>query len=204
MIPDYAVGSTVDFKFTTRAFATGIPTTASGLTVAAYPDNSTTEITAGITTTFSSGFDSRAGLVNVRVVATTGNGYASGSTYHLVVTAGTVDSVSIVGEVVGAFSLGRSSIGQINGSSTAAVNLALSTGAMEPFACEGTPTTTVIQTDLAETQNDQYIGRTVLFLDGNAVGAAGSIEDYDGSSGTITLAAAIAVAPSASDTGIIV
>ena len=108
MIPDYSVGDTFDIKFTTRQFSDGAPTTASGLTVAAYPGNSTTEITAGITTTFSGGFDSRAGLVNVRVVATTGNGYASGTTYYLVATAGTVGGTSIVGEVVGAFTLGRS------------------------------------------------------------------------------------------------
>lgn len=107
-VRDISIGETIDIKFTTRAFATGIPTTAASLAVAAYPGNSTTEITAGITTTFTSGFDARAGLVNVRIVATTGNGYATATDYTLVVTAGTVDSVSIVGEVVGEFTIGRS------------------------------------------------------------------------------------------------
>ena len=105
---DISIGETVDFKFTTRQFSDGVPTTAASLAVVAYPDNSITEITAGITTTFTSGFDGVAGLVNVRVVATTGNGYATGTDYALVVSTGTVGGVSIVGEVVGEFSIGRS------------------------------------------------------------------------------------------------
>lgn len=103
---DYALGQTVDSKFTTRRFSTGAPFTLAGTpSVAAYPDNSTTEVTAGITLTVD--FDSRTGLNNIRVVATSGNGYAAGSTYALVITAGTVDGVSVVGEVVGVFTLER-------------------------------------------------------------------------------------------------
>lgn len=101
---DYALGTTFDLKFTTRSFTTGAPTTLAGTPViSAYPDNSTTEITAGITLTVD--FDSRTGMHNVRVVATSGNGYASGSNYALVITTGTVGGVSVVGEVIGEFSL---------------------------------------------------------------------------------------------------
>jgi hypothetical protein len=101
---DYALGTTFDIKFTTRKFSTGAPFTLAGTpAIAAYPDNSTTEITAGIT--LSVDFDSRTGLNNVRVVASGGNGYAAGSNYALVITAGTVDGVSVVGEVVGEFSI---------------------------------------------------------------------------------------------------
>lgn len=104
---DFALGSTIDIKFTTRQFSTGAPFTLAGTpAVAAYPDNSTTEITAGITLTVD--FDARTGLNNVRVVATGANGYAAGSSYALVITAGTVDGVSVVGEVVGSFTLERS------------------------------------------------------------------------------------------------
>lgn len=103
---DYTLGDTFDIKFTTRG-STGAPTTLSGTpSVAAYPDNSLTEITAGIT--LSVDFDTRTGLNNVRVVATGANGYASGKTYALVITAGTVGGTSVVGEVVGEFTLGRS------------------------------------------------------------------------------------------------
>lgn len=104
---DFTLGDTVDCKFTTRRFTTGAPHTLAGTpVVSAYPDNSTTQITAGIT--LSVDFDSVTGLNNVRVVASGGNGYAAGSTYYLVITTGTVDSVSVVGEVIGSFSLSRS------------------------------------------------------------------------------------------------
>lgn len=101
---DYALGTTFDIKFTTRRFSTGAPYTLAGSpAVAAYVDNDTTELTAGLT--LSVDFDSRTGLNNVRVVASGGNGYAVGKNYALVLTAGTVDSVSVVGEVVGEFSI---------------------------------------------------------------------------------------------------
>ena len=101
---DFALGSTFDLKFTSRAFTTGAPFTLAGTpVVSAYPDNSTTQLTAGITLTVD--FDTVTGLNNVRVVATSGNGYAAGSNYDLVITTGTVNSVSVVGEVIGSFSL---------------------------------------------------------------------------------------------------
>lgn len=104
---DFTLGDTIDLKFTTRRFTTGAPFTLAGTpAISAYPDNSTTQITAGITLTVD--FDTVTGLNNVRVVATSGNGYATGTSYALVITTGTVDSVSVVGEVVGSFTLGRS------------------------------------------------------------------------------------------------
>jgi hypothetical protein len=102
---DYTVGDTFDVKFTTRRFSSGAPYALASGVISAYPDNSTTQLTAGITLT--ADFDSVTGLNNVRVVASGANGYAAGSTYHLVITTGTVDSVSVVGEVVGEFTLGR-------------------------------------------------------------------------------------------------
>lgn len=101
---DIRLGDTIDIKFTTRRFSTGATFTLAGTpAVAAYLDNSTTEITAGITLTVD--FDARTGLNNIRVVATSGNGYVTGTNYALVITAGTVDGVSVVGETVGAFSI---------------------------------------------------------------------------------------------------
>ena len=101
-ILDIALGETVDFKFTTVA-TTGAPTTLTSGTVSAYPDNSTTEITAGITLT--ADFDGRTGMHNVRVVATEANGYAPGVKYALVLTVGTVGGVSVVGYIVGEFTI---------------------------------------------------------------------------------------------------
>ncbi len=109
---DIPLGATLDGKFTTRRFSTGAPFTLAGTpAVAAYPDNSTTEITAGITLTVD--FDGRTGLNNVRVVATSGNGYLAATNYALVITAGTVDGVSVVGEVIGHVSIGARTISGI-------------------------------------------------------------------------------------------
>jgi hypothetical protein len=107
---DIALGDTIDFKFTTVS-ATGAPTTIAGTSpgVSCYPDNSTTEITAGIT--LSIDFDSRTGMHNVRVVASSGNGYATGTNYECAITgtSPTVDSVSVLGYVVGSFSIEKRS-----------------------------------------------------------------------------------------------
>jgi uncharacterized protein YjbJ (UPF0337 family) len=104
-IGDFALGATFDLKFTTRQIS-GAPFTLAGTpVVSAYVGNSTTQITAGIT--LSADFDGVTGLNNVRVVATTANGYAVDSNYQLVITTGTVNSVSVVGEVIGQFSIGN-------------------------------------------------------------------------------------------------
>ncbi|MCI0352572.1 MAG: hypothetical protein L0Z53_24395, partial [Acidobacteriales bacterium] len=47
----------------------------------------------------------RTGLNHVRVVATGANGFGTGQNYALVITAGTVDGVSVVGEVIAHFSI---------------------------------------------------------------------------------------------------
>lgn len=138
---DFALGSTIDVKFTTRRFSTGAPHQLAGTPViSAYPDNSTTQITAGITLTVD--FDTVTGLNNVRVVATSGNGYAAGSSYFLVITTGTVDSVSVVGEVIGSFTLERGAafgrLGAPSGASMSAdIAAILTTQMTEAYAANG-------------------------------------------------------------------
>jgi len=66
-------------------------------------------------------------------------------------------------------------------------------------ACEGTPTTTVIQTNLAEITDDHYIGRIVVFTSGNALGEASDITDYAGATGTLTVTV-MTTAPANTDT----
>ena len=135
---DYTVGGTINKRFTTRAFGTGVPTVLAGTPViSAYEDNSTTQITAGIT--LGVDHDSVVGLNLMTIVATGGNGFETGKDYDLVITTGTVGGVSVVGEVVGSFTLGRSAaaarlpvalvggridanVGAISGSATAADN----------------------------------------------------------------------------------
>jgi len=91
----------------------------------------------------------------------------------------------------------------INNNNSSAVQLALSAASIENGAAEGTPSTTIIQTDLAETQDDIYIGRVVIFTSGNARGEATDITDYTGSTGTITVTA-LANAPSAADSFVLI
>ena len=103
---DLTIEDTTYMTFTTRAFATGIPTVLTGSqVVSAYENDSITQITAGIT--LGVDHDGVVGLNLLTIVATAANGYEDGKDYSMVITAGTVDSVSVVGEVVGEFSIGR-------------------------------------------------------------------------------------------------
>src|SRR3990167_5436080 len=104
---DITLEATFYQYFSTRAFATGVPTTLAGTPViSAYEDDNLTQITAGVSLTVD--FDGVAGLHLVTVVATSGNGFESGKSYALVITTGTVGGVSVVGEVVGEFTIGQS------------------------------------------------------------------------------------------------
>lgn len=103
---DIAVGQVLYFHFTTRQFSTGTPITSASLVLSVYKDDSTTQSTSGITTTFTTGFDNVAGLVSVKIdTSADGTFYSSGHDFSVVITAGTADSVSIIGEVVGYFSI---------------------------------------------------------------------------------------------------
>lgn len=116
----FALNDTIDLMFTTRD-ATGAPATLTSGALAAYVDNSVTQVTAGITLT--ADFDSVTGLNHVRIVASAANGYDAGNTWNLVLTGGTVDSVSVVGEVVARFLVGLYApvnVLAINGNTSAA------------------------------------------------------------------------------------
>lgn len=104
MSRDRTVGDTFFVAFTTRSFSTGAPATLAGTPViSAYEDAGLTQITAGLT--LGVDHDAVTGLNMITVVATGGNGFETGKDYQLVITTGTVGGVSVVGEVVGEFSL---------------------------------------------------------------------------------------------------
>lgn len=101
---DFATGSIVYGKFTTVDTG-GIPFTLAGTpALSVYKDNSTTESTAGVTLTVS--LDSRTGM-NQFTIDTSSDGtfYAAGHDFQVVITAGTVSGSSVVGYVVGEFSI---------------------------------------------------------------------------------------------------
>lgn len=102
---DRTLEDTFYIAFTTRSFSTGAPATLSGTpVVSAYEDAGLTQITAGIT--LGVDHDAVTGLNMLTIVAAAASGYEAGKDYNLVITTGTVGGVSVVGEVVGTFSLG--------------------------------------------------------------------------------------------------
>lgn len=161
---DFDAGATLHFKFSTQRPSTGAPFTLAGTpALSVYKDNSTTQSTAGITLT--ADFDSVTGLNHVTIdLSADGAFYAAGSQFDVVITTGTVDSVSAVGFVVGRFSIRKDSALK---PTTAARTLDVSAGgeAGLDWANIGSPTTTVnlsgttvktatdVETDTADIQS---------------------------------------------------
>jgi len=139
---DFDTSSVVYFKFTTFRPSTGAPFTLAGTpALSVYKDSSTTQTTTGVTLT--ADFDSVTGLNHVAVdTSADGTFYAAGSFFDVVITTGTVDSVSAVGTVVGRFTLRKTSPLK---PTTAGRTLDVSSGgeAGLDWANIGSPTTTV-------------------------------------------------------------
>lgn len=105
---DFTASKTVRCFFNTRG-TTGAPITLAGTpAISVYKDGGTTESTAGVTLT--TDFDSRTGLHLVAVdTSADGTFYSAGSDFNIVITTGTVDSISVVGVAVGVFSIANRS-----------------------------------------------------------------------------------------------
>lgn len=101
---DYAEDyPTLNFKFTTRTLA-GAPATLTGGVVKVYKASATDSETAtGVT--LAADFDGVTGLNNVLIDLSADAFYAVANDYSVVITTGTVDSVSVVGEVLATFSI---------------------------------------------------------------------------------------------------
>lgn len=105
---DYALGTTIYIGFTTRSFSTGVPTTLAGTPVlSVLEENNATPITSGVSVSVDRA--SVTGLNEATIVATSGNGYEAGKEYALYISTGTVGGTSVVGEVVGRFSVEKAS-----------------------------------------------------------------------------------------------
>jgi len=91
------------FAFTSRS-AAGVPTVLAGTpALAVRLDDSTTNVTAGITLTVD--HDGVVGRNMVKIDTSADAAYAAGGDFSVSLTAGTVGGVSVVGEVVGTFSI---------------------------------------------------------------------------------------------------
>lgn len=105
---DYDVATILYGKFTTLRPSTQAPYTLAGSpALSVYKDNSTTQSTAGVTLTVD--FDGLTGLHHFTInTGADSNFYSAGSFFTVVITSGTVDSVSVVGQVVASFTIQKS------------------------------------------------------------------------------------------------
>jgi hypothetical protein len=142
---DFDTSAVVYGKFTTFRPSTGASFTLGGTpALSVYKDNSTTQSTTGVTLT--ADFDSVTGLNHFAIdTSADGTFYSAGSFFNVVITTGTVDSVSVTGAVVGSFTLRKNSALK---PTTAGRTLDVSAGgeAGLDWANVGSPTTTLALT----------------------------------------------------------
>ena len=188
----------LDFAFTSRG-STGLPTILLGTpALSVYKANSDAETITGVTLTVS--FDARVGLNHVRI-DTSDAFYAIGNDYKVVITAGTVDSVSVVGEVVATFSIENRfdevDITKIGGS---VAGLAVFKDMYTKVITAGTvsdagPTALDFDTDLTEATDGHYDDAIVVFTTGPLTGQGRRCDVYTGASKNIAVAVAYTGAP---------
>lgn len=106
---DFDTSAVIYGKFSTYRPSTGAAYTLGGTpALSVYKNNDVAQSTSGVTLT--ADFDSVTGLNHFAIdTSADGTFYAAGSFFDVVITTGTVDSVSVVGAVVGSFTLNKSS-----------------------------------------------------------------------------------------------
>lgn len=100
---DRSEDSTIDFTFSNRNVSAAPATLAGTPVISVYKANGTTQSTAGITLTVN--FDALTGLNQVRIDTSADAFYATANDYSVVITTGTVNSVSVVGTTIATFSI---------------------------------------------------------------------------------------------------
>jgi len=100
---DFAEDTTLYFKFGTVNLSQAPTALTSGVLKVYKDDDTDTEVTTGITLNVD--FDGVTGLNHVTIDLSSAAFYATGSDYQVVITTGTVDSISVVGTVVREFSI---------------------------------------------------------------------------------------------------
>ena len=174
---DIRLGATIEFTFTTRRFTTGVPFALAGTpSIEAYQVGSSVPITAGITLT--ADYSGVTGLNHVSIVASGANGYATAKDVSVVIAAGTVDSVSVVGETIASFSIeNRSAVMPTTSGRTLDVSAGGEAGV--DWANVGSPTTAV-NLSATNIDTDQVVA-SVSGAVGSVTGAVGSVTGAVGS-----------------------
>jgi|SRR6185503_2338328 len=199
---DFDTSAVVYGKFTTYRPSTGATFTLAGTpALSVYKDNSATQSTTGVTLT--ADFDSVTGLNHFAIdTSADGTFYAAGSFFDIVITTGTVDSVSVTGSVVGSFTLRKNSALK---PTTAGRALDVSAGgeAGVDWANVGSPTTTLdlSGTTIAVTQKvDVNTIKTQTVTAGAGVTVPATIASTTNiTAGTITTVTNLTNAPTAGD-----
>jgi len=105
---DITLEDTFRHQFTTRQFSDGVATTLAGTPVlSVLEENNATPITAGVSVSVDRA--SVVGLNEATIIATAANGYETGKTYSIYISTGTIGGTSAIGEVVGGFTIEKSS-----------------------------------------------------------------------------------------------
>lgn len=173
---DIALGDTVQWLFTT-VNSSGVPTVLTGTpTATAYTDGGLTQSATGVTLTAS--FDGVTGLNLISVVASSGNGFASGENIEIVLAAGTVDGNSVVGYAVGSFSIeNRAALRPTTAGNTLDVTATGEAGI--DWANIGSPTTA------------QNLSGTNIDVDQVVASVSGAVGSVTGAVGSVTAAVTI-------------
>jgi hypothetical protein len=174
---DVRLGATHDFKFTTRQVSGAPHSLAGSPVVSAYVGNNTTQITAGITLT--TDFDGVVGLNNLRVVFSSANGFAIATDVSFVITTGTVNSVSVVGEEALSVSIENRPLGL---NAIKADSFSANTGLKPDF--EGTATAGATQSITfpasASSVTDFFKRHMIKVYEGTGAGQVAIILSYNG------------------------
>lgn len=93
----------LNFAFLTLNLTTGVPTALVSGVMSVYKGSNTTQSTAGVT--LNADYDAVTGLNHVLIDLSADAFYAADEDYFVVITTGTVNSVSVVGTVVATFSI---------------------------------------------------------------------------------------------------
>lgn len=175
---DFLPGDTIDLKFNSHSL-NGAPITLAGTpVVSVYKDNDTTESTSGVTLSVDQ--DSRTGMHHVRInTGANGAFYSNGSRFTVVITTGTVDGVSVVGTVIGTFSIGMSVFGQRIPVGPIPVLGIVDNGVAQAIGA----TSIQLRASLALGDNS-IVGSTVIIP---SLGIVGTVTAYDGTTDTATI-----------------
>ena len=163
-----------------------------------YEDETATPILTGTMALLDSA--NTAGFYSEQIQLTATDGFEKGKSYNIYVSAtvgGTEGTISHDFQIKAA-----ADTVEISGSIVAADNLQRGAEALVLGAAIGTPTTTVIGTDLTETTTDHYLARIVTFTTGNIAGQASDITGYNGATKELTVSA-LTDAPAATDVFVI-